>query len=270
MAVMRYRSRRATRVWLIVVGVLVALALFSNTIALEAQVGLAAFYAALVALALGGPVVQEMRRRLTRPALPRLDRAPHEQRKAALRPSKAAAAAQDRASQLPDYRERYTLLDVGLIGSARQEDGLSLWQGHNVSLDDEAIQPYAVLQAAPGWAQRRVKARFEMLDPSGETQYVCEERFYLRDGKNTLIPNYRLPLRGNPRTGRPGMWELRFWLDNLPVGIHGFTMSPSLEERRRWIAGQGGARTDRLRDDMGDDSEPISLEDLLRSQQENR
>lgn len=93
----------------------------------------------------------------------------------------------------------------------------------------------------------------------------------LREGKNTIAPSYRLPLRGNSRTGGPGTWELRFWLDNVPLGLHSFSMTPSLEERRRWIAGQGSTRCDRLRDSAADGDEmPISLEDLLRGDDQDR
>jgi hypothetical protein len=162
------------------------------------------------------------------------------------------------------------LVDVGLIASEVGPDGLRL-RRERFTLDDQGLQPYVVIHVDPSWAGERVNVRFEILDHAGEVQFVREEEVLLREGNNNLLCNYRLPLDDRSE-GRPGLWELRASVDDGVVGLHTFSVGPSLRERQRLIEEETEAvqrRQRRLRETLvvEEDDSPVSLEELLRGRQ---
>jgi hypothetical protein len=103
-----------------------------------------------------------------------------------------------------------------------------------------------------------------MTDATGYVQFVCEMEHYMRPGENLLLPNYRLPLRGNDRLGATGKWDLQAWINGGLVAVHTFSVSPSLEERRKQFGLDGEAQ---VRLELEQEPVPLSLEDLLAHQQ---
>ncbi len=266
---MRSKSQRATSIWLIIIGLLLSLVFISGAVPPQVQLIGLVLYAAMALAALGVFDAEEVRRRL--PRRPSLDvlrvQRPRWERTQA---SDAARRAQQRASLLSDYLDDFRLLDVGLIVSEVGPDGMSLRRGE-VTLDDQAIQPYVVLHADPSWNDETVSVRFEILDTHGEPHFRYEDKVYLREGQNNVLCSRRLPLGDKAATVSPGLWELRVSVDGGVIGLHSFGVGPSLRERQRMF--EEGIisphRRERLRDAAADedDDSPISLEELLRGRE---
>lgn len=178
--------------------------------------------------------------------------------------SNAARVARTQASHRPDFDTYYTPQDVGVIIDEPRRDGLQLRRARFVSLDDEALRPYVVLNAPHRGHPAQVIIRFEITDAAGAVQFVYEMDYYMRAGENAVLPDYRLPLRGNTRLDRSGKWDLMVWVNGGLVGIHTFSVSPSLEERQRQLRIDGEVAHQQF--DFSDDPAPLSLEELLSRQ----
>ncbi len=260
------KSRRATIIWLVMIGLMLGLAAFSGAISSQvAVIGLGVYL--LMALAgLGAFNVRALQsamqeRQQARQARPRRPAA-------RIQTSSAAQKARQRASNLAEYDEVFTLADIGLIVSEITASGLNIRRG-DVTLDDQGVQPYAVIHADAGWTDQTVTARYEILDQTGETLFRHDEEVYLREGQNNLLSSHRLPLGAKaPEGANPGLWELRISVAGHVIGLHTFAVGPSMTQRQRLMS-ELDQRRARLRDSdtpaPGDDS-PISLEDLLRGQ----
>ncbi len=263
---MQTKSRRATTVWLVMIGLILGIVLFSGALAPQAMVILLALYLLTALIAMGTFTSDAFRSRLPQRPQKQEAKAP---RKARLKISSAAEQAQARARQAPTYLDQFALVDIGLIASELGSDGLRL-KRNNMSLDDQGIQPYAVVYADPSWADETATARFEILDSTGRACFVHEETVYLRTGQNNILSSYRLPLADKaPADANPGLWELRVSLAGGVIGLHTFNLAPSIERRRRMIQGDLERRRGRLEDETAplQDDSPVSLEDLLRGRQ---
>lgn len=251
-------------IWLIMIGLLLGVLVLSSSLAPQVEAAILSLYL-LVALGTSGLISgEEVRRRL--PQRPRLRLPQMEGQGRGPRASEAARRAQERARNHPAYGERFALLDVGLIVSEVGPEGMRLRRGE-ATLDDQAIQPYVVLRAAPPWVEEKAIVRFEVLDSRGDRLFVCEDEVYLRQGVNNILASHRLPLRG--RSGvQPGLWDLHVVVQGHMLAMHSFGVGPSLRERERLFRDDRAQQ--RLRDvgeADGDDDSPISLEDLLRGRQ---
>jgi len=260
------KSRRATQVWLILLGLMLVPLFISGAVASQVLVIGLALYLVLALIGLGLFDLDELRRRLPRPEEDMRVTAPR--RRSGVQVSSAARRAQERASSLAGYEGEFTLADIGLIVSEMREDGMHL-RRDNLTLDDAGIQPYIVIDADSSWASETVTARFEILDQSGRLLFRHEEDVYLREGQNNILSANRLPLgEKTPEGVGPGLWELRVTLAGSVAGLHTFAVGPSLASRQRLI-GDMERRRERLEDRAagpGEDS-PVSLEDLLRGKQ---
>lgn len=264
------KSRRATSLWLIMIGLMLSLIFISGAVAPQVQLGILVAYALAVIAGLGFFSPDELRRRLPQTRRERYKAPSRKQTR--IKVSSAAEKAQRRAKAQPDYFEQFQLVDVGVIVNEVRDDGMHLRRG-NVTLDDQGIQPYVVLHADPSWANETVTVRFEVVDQSGEPKFLHEKEVYLREGQNSVLSDNRLPLIERAAEHNPGMWELRVSADGTMVGMHTFAVGPSMEERRRMIQNDVARRRARLTDEPApgaadvDDDSPVSLEDLLRGRQ---
>ncbi len=264
------KSRRATQVWLILIGLMLAPLFASGAIPSQAVVIGLALYLVMVLIGLGLFDLEELRRRLPRPG--QEVRVTTPRRRSQVQASSAARRAQERASKLADYEGQFTLADIGLIVSEMRPDGLHL-RRDNLTLDDEGIQPYVVIDADSSWANETIPAQFEILDQSGQLLFRHVEDVYLREGRNNILSTNRLPLGDKaPQGVGPGLWELRVMLAGSVIGLHTFAVGPSLASRQR-LLGDLERRRGRLEDRAAGsaaepvDDSPVSLEDLLRGQQ---
>jgi hypothetical protein len=188
----------------------------------------------------------------------------------AMRMSAEAREAVERARRRGGgYREALTLLDVGLIRLQTEQDGMAMARTRSVSLDDDGVRPYITLHVDPQEADRTAIIRFEIIDHNGEFLFIHEMRVFLRDGEMNIVADHQLPLRDNPRIKSAGEWDMRVSVDGVLIGALGFTVTPSLRDRMRRFSAEAEApasRQTRLADPIDDDA-PMSLEELLRSQQ---
>lgn len=178
----------------------------------------------------------------------------------------SARSARLQASYRHDYDDYYGLQDVGMIVDEPRADGLRLHRARTVSMDEEAVRPYVVVNAPRYGHPAQVLLRFEITDSGGQLIFVYEMEYYMRPGENAILPDYRLPLRGNNRLERTGKWDLQVWINGGLLAVHTFTVSPSIEERRRQLGVDGEAH-ERIEAEY--DPVPLTLEELL-SQQSGR
>lgn len=176
----------------------------------------------------------------------------------------AARTASMQATRLADYDPgSYRLMDIGLVVEEPRRDGLHMREARLVSMDDEAVRPYAVVHAPRQSHPRQTLVRYEIADAAGQMQFVCEEDHWMRSGENLLLPNYRLPLKNNQQLSRMGSWDLQVWVNGGLIATHNFTVSPSIQERRRQFGLDGEAQ---VPVELDHETAPLSLDDLLNQQ----
>lgn len=251
-------SYRGTLMWLFIVGMALVLTLLSGTVSTAVGAALLAAYLAMVVFIARDvdvtTVLQDMR---SRP-----EKKPTQ--------SEVARDASARARSRPHFDRLIRLLDIGLIVDEQRPDGMALRPGRFISLDDDALRPYAIVDIPAELAERLVHVRFEIHNETGALQYVYEDEKWLRSGENVLLPDYRLPIRKNAADLAPGSWGLHVIVDGGLLGVHHFNVSPSLAMRRRDLDADGEIRERVWRSEAGDESLPLSLEELLRQQSRER
>ncbi|MBK8024289.1 MAG: hypothetical protein IPK19_23365 [Chloroflexi bacterium] len=259
---MRFQTRNLP--WLAALGALMAVLLVSGAATGPAAALLLALYASAVVLSSVRMDVQPAQL---------LDRS-----RASLAASKMspdAREAADRARRRGSlFSGGITLADVGLIATQSGSEGIAMRRTRSASGDDDGIRPFITVQVQPTEADRSARVRFEMMDHTGETRYVHEMRTYLRDGENSVLADTHLPLQSGDVD--PGDWDLRVYVDGALVGMHAFNVSPSTRDRFAYLeereaqapqaATQPAAQAGQRLRTPQDESLPVSLEDLLRSQ----
>ena len=240
-------NRRGNRVWLVFMVLAALLFLGAGQIGALAIAGIISLFFMMLA----NNTNSQNRQRQSRPRI----------RRVAMSPS--ARMARSQASHLSDYDDYYGLQDVGLIADEPRPDGLQLRRVRLVSLDDEAIRPYIVVDAPRHGHPSQVIVRFEINDSAGHSQFVYEMDYYMRAGENTILPDYRLPLKGNERLNRSGKWDLHIWINGGLMAVHTFSVSPSADERRRQFGIDGEAQ-EYL--EIEHDPIPLSLDELMSQQ----
>jgi hypothetical protein len=251
-------SQRGTLVWLFIILMALALTMVAGAIPLPVGAALIAAWMALALFVTGRSQIASVL-----DSLPALGSRPAQ-------PSEIAREAIARARRHPNYDALVQLIDVGLVVDEQRPDGLSLRRGRFISLDDEGIRPFAIFHVPDVLSERVGKIRFELRNETGEVQYVYETEQWLKSGENTILPNYRFPVRSNKNALDAGSWTAHILLDEGVLGIHNFSLSPSLASRRRQLAGTDGELRERVWQSDEDASLPISLEELLRQQSRQR
>jgi hypothetical protein len=248
-------SYRGTLVWLFVVGMALVLVMLAEDVPTEVSAALLAAYLGLVVMVTRnaplGAVLGNLRARVER-----------EQE-----PTEVAREAAARARSYPNYDALIQLLDVGLIVDEQRPDGMALRRGRFISLDDDAIRPFATIRVPDGLAGHLGHVRFELRDGTGQVRFVYEDEKWLEAGENALLPDYRFPIRKKASELETGGWTALVLVDGGLLGAHHFNLSPSLAARRRAMGTDGEILRERVwRTDANDESLPLSLEELLRQQ----
>jgi hypothetical protein len=251
-------SYRGTLVWLFIVGMALGLTLAAGEVSNTAGVALLAVYFALV-LAIArrvqlGSVVGSLSTLRTRRA----------------QATEVAREAIARARSHPAYDSLIHLLDIGLIVDEQRPDGLSLRRGRFISLDDDGVRPFAIVHVPDALSERVARIRFEVRNEAGQVQYVYETDKWLQAGENPILPDYRLPVRNNTAELVAGAWTVHLIVDGGMLGIHNFSLSPSLTARRHQMSSDGEIRERVWRTEEEDEALPLSLEELLRQQSRER
>jgi len=245
------RLRRRNFAWLTVLGGLIALAFASGAASAELMITLAGLYGVALAASLIEIKPSRLRNTLSSSPLTRM------------RMSTDAREAVDRAQRRgAQVSHDLTLIDIGLISSQASDEGVVMRKSRTISGDDDGVRPFITLHVKPTEADRNAVIRFEIVDHSGNQQYVHEMKTYLRDGEMNILADHHLPLSQNAQIGASGgEWDLRVSVDSGLAGILGFSVTPSLRQREQMLR-----RAARLEDKPQEDS-PLTLEELLRGQQ---
>lgn len=245
------RIRRRNVAWLTTIGALVLVAVLSGVASPSVSAALVVlFVGALLASLLEPRKLAEM----PRSSLARM------------RMSAQAQEASGRAARRGGYQSPdLNLLDIGLIATQSNPEGMVMRKTRAVSLDDDGVRPFITLHVQPGIADTNAILRFEILDPNGQTQYVHEMKTYLRDGEMNILTDHQLPLFDNDRLAVTGDCDLRVYLDGALLGMLSFSLAPSVQERRRQFQRAAAPESRRLAEAEDDEESSLSLEDLLRS-----
>lgn len=231
------RLRRRDRIWFTIISLLAAIAILAPELALGARIGIIALYGIIAGMVLFDFDATSA----IRQQIPKAEK-PHGTAQAREALNRAASSGGGDWVGL-------TLEDIGLIASVRTEEGLTFQRTRNITNDYDGARPYIQVQVGAAMAERRARLRYELIDPTGEAQFVHEDNTYLRLGENTLHPDQHLPL-GTLPAAQMGQWDIKVYVDGRLMGILGFAAAPTDDER----LGRLSERRDR----------PASFEDLLR------
>jgi len=247
-------SNRATFVWLFIVGIALGLTMLAEEVPTEVGAALLAAYLGLVLM---------ITRNVSLGAISSLwtSKLIHEKE-----PTEVAREASARARSYPNFETLVRLMDVGLIVEEQRPDGMSLRRGRFVSLDDDSVRPFAIVNIPAALSQRLTHIRFEIRDGDGKLRYAFEEEKWLQEGENILLPDYRFPIRKKASELASGGRAAHLIVDGGVLGVHNFNLSPSLAARRRQLSADGEMRERVWRVNEDDESLPLSLEELLRQQ----
>jgi hypothetical protein len=247
-------NRRGTLVLYFIMAAAILTVIFSGAVSPPVGAALITIYLAFVVLTSRASALRNLRQAMPEKAarIPQITRAARE------------AAGRIPRSSMSILQEPYSLQDIGLIIDERRRDGLHLRHARFVSLDDESLRPYVVLQYPAGGYPEKVILRFEINDSAGEPQFIYEMEYILRPGENLIVPDYRLVLKGNPKVTHPGTWDLQVSINGTPIGIHNFNILPPLADRLR--QGSDGEVSARLLAEEEEEELPVSLEELLAQQ----
>lgn len=248
-------SNRGTLVWLFIVGMALGLTMLAGGISLGASAALLAAYLGLVFMVVRneqiGDWVEGLRERTVRDSVP----------------TEVAREAMARARGYSNYDALIQLLDIGLIVDEQRPDGMSLRRGRFISLDDDAIRPFVIINVPSVLGERLSHIRFELRDSDDQLRYVFEDERWLQTGENTLLPDYRFPIRKKADEIEAGGWSARILVDEGLIGVYHFNVAPGLRDRRQHIGTDGEIMRERVwRTDDEDEALPLSLEELLRQQ----
>ena len=251
------RSRRGTYVWLMLMGLAVALVImggaFGTATAVTLQVALTLLgaYALVAAMSVANFEWWRLRYAL-----------PHFSAPVRMTPAARKATQRAHASAAPGDA---ALTDIGLIVNERRNDGQ--WKRHLaqiVAMDEGAIQPYISLRVPSESSNRIGLIAFDLYDQAGQPRLSRQCEQWLRDGDNLIVCDRQLPLEQSDSTSsRAGVWDLRVTLDGSLVAVHNFSVAPSNAERRRRLANEGSAGLSMA---VPEDESPVSLEELLKEQ----
>lgn len=248
-------SYRGTLVWLFIVGTALGLTLVAGAVPTGVGAALLAAYLGLWALVARNVQVGSL-------VDAWIARAQHD-----IEPTEVAREAIARARSDPFYDSLVRLLDIGLIVDEQRPDGMALRRGRFISLDDDAIRPFAITHVPDVLGGRLSHIRFELRDGDGEVRYAFEDEKWLQAGENVLLPDYRFPIRKKRDELEAGGWSARVIIDGGVIGVHHFNLAPALQDRRRHIGTDGEILRERVwRTGEEDESLPLSLEELLRQQ----
>lgn len=252
-------SNRGTIVWLFIVGLALVLTLLAGSVSTAVGAGLLAAYIGLVVMLARNVDLGAVLAQLYTPRTPQQE------------PTAIAQEATARARGYRNFDAAVRLLDIGLIVDEQRPDGMALRRGRFISLDDDGIRPFAIVDVPAGLAGRIGHVRFELRDEDGQLQYAYEEERWLQAGENVLLPDYRLPVRKKAKELGHGGWSAHVIVDGGVLGVHHFNVSPSMAARRRNIGADGEIMRERVWRNQGEDeSLPLSLEELLRQESRAR
>ncbi len=179
------------------------------------------------------------------------------------RPNRSSASAQ-RAMAQAGYQggggAYASVLDLGMLAYRHTEDPRIVRSGV-VWTDTDYIRPYVDL-----WLPHRArgKVRFELVDGEQRLRYADEARYDLERGKNTLLPQTWLPLKGRVQDGE--CWGLRVLAGDTLLALHEFGWQAVGGEIKQYMEADGEISPELLNALNNERGKKMSLSDLLSDQ----
>lgn len=273
------KQQRAINIWLGFIGVVIGAGSIAElTTAPVIALVMAGSYVAMLAVLFANERVRQLQR-----SIPNLT--------VAVRGSTAARQAVSRARRLAGASVPEVIMDVGLIVNEKNSSGG--WQpkrtAETITTSDQAVQPFVKLNVTTEQSHRTLTVRFDMLDREGQVQFSREVKQFVREGDNLISCDRTLPIRDNPKIGRPGTWELQITINGLLAASHTFTVSqdatgsgtqyraparPAAYQPPAAVAsapkladdGEAPLRHNLAAADEDEEDAPLTLEELLREQ----
>ena len=155
------------------------------------------------------------------------------------------------------------VMDLGML-AYRQSDEPRIVRSGAVWTDTEYIRPFVDL-----WLPHRArgKVRFELVDGAQRLRYADEARYDLDRGKNTLLPQTWLPMKGRAEDG--DRWNLRVMAGETLLAVHDFGWQAPGGEIKQYMVSDGEISPELLHVLTDERGKKMSLSDLL-SDQDNR
>jgi hypothetical protein len=148
--------------------------------------------------------------------------------------------------------------DIGLLAFKEEQDPV-VYRSRDILDDVDYIQPYVQLRL-PTPASGLI--RFEIIDSTGESVFVHEERHQLKRDRNLITPAARLPV--HDALLLQGSWELRVSADGVPLAIHEFSWEESTSKVVRRHLSEDGEISSELRAAIAENRlQKLSLDELL-------
>jgi len=254
------RFRRRNTPWLVMMGLLIGLALLSETtMALPLQAFFIVSYLAMIAASSveAGQNHQTLLDSLRLMAV----------RNQIMPDGREAAERAKARGGFPN--PRLIVLDTGLIAAQVGQGEMSMRRAKSFSKDDDGVQPFITLHVQKPEAGRNVVVRFEIEDHNGTRVFIHTMRTFLREGETNILSDHQLRLSGNDEVQGAGDWELRVYVDDQLTALQPVTLSPSITERNRRLAGDARPASrpqQRTAYDIIDEvpeERPARLQDLL-------
>lgn len=153
-------------------------------------------------------------------------------------------------------------VDVGVMAFKGDQEAV-VHRTWPVEDDVDYIQPFVQLRL-PTKAIGRVK--FEILDSSGETLFIHEDKHQLVRGRNLITPAARLPV--HDAQALDGQWQIRVSADGVLIADHRFEWEEAPETAIRRHLGEDGEISSEMRAVLAENRlQTMSLEDLLADQE---
>ncbi len=155
------------------------------------------------------------------------------------------------------------VVDLGML-AYRQSDEPRIVRSGAVWTDTEYVRPFVDL-----WLPHRArgKVRFELVDAAQRLRYADEAGYDLDRGKNTLLPQTWLPIRGRAADG--DQWNLRVIAGETLLAVHDFGWQSPGGEIKQYMVSDGEISPELLHALSDERGKKMSLSDLL-SDQDNR
>ncbi len=171
-----------------------------------------------------------------------------------------ALAAVEAAGHDPENVKVLTT-DIGMMAFKEEQDPV-VYRSRDVLDDVDYIQPYVQLRL-PTPASGLI--RFEIIDSTGESVFVHEERHQLKRDRNLITPAARFPV--HDAHFLQGEWELRVSADGVALAVHKFTWEESTSKVVRRHLSEDGEISNELRAAIAENRlQKLSLDELLEFQ----
>ena len=152
--------------------------------------------------------------------------------------------------------------DLGLL-AYREDDEPKIVRTSDVLMDTDYLRPFVEL-----WLPHRSQGhvRFELLDSENRLRYADERHYNLNYGRNTLLPQTWLPLRGKAIV--PGDWQIRVTVGETVLAVHRFGWRDvGGGVIQRYVHSDGELSPELLQLARASQDDSLSLSDLLADQE---